>query len=104
MQDTETSEMSEINLLDNKYITPILVLFTTLYVTIIRPTLPKYIENLFNNFFFRLCVLSFILYKATNDMQTSVLVTFCFLYIMHMVNTQQIERCINGKSADKKLI
>ena len=80
---------------DNNYVAPVLVLILSLYVTLVRPELPKYIERLFENFFFRLVVLSFILYKANNDMQTSVLLTFSFLFIMHTINSQKIDRCIN---------
>jgi hypothetical protein len=81
---------------DNKYITPILVLFTIVYADLARPQLPKYMEELFENMFFRLVVISFILYKANNDIQTSVLITFCFLFIMHLINNQKIHRCINS--------
>jgi len=81
---------------DNKYITPIIVLFTTIYADLARPQIPKYMEELFENMFFRLFVISFILYKSNNDMQTSVLITFCFLFFMHMVNNQKIRRCINS--------
>jgi hypothetical protein len=80
---------------DNNYIAPILVLILCLYVTLVRPELPKYIEKLFENFFFRLIVLSFIVYKANNDIQTSILLTFSFLFIMHTINSQRIDKCIN---------
>jgi hypothetical protein len=81
---------------DNKYVMSVLVIILTVYVTLVRPKLPTYIEKLFQNFYFRLIVISFILYKANNDMSTSVLLTFCFLFIIHCVNKQRVEKFIDN--------
>lgn len=80
---------------DNKYVMSVLVIVLTVYVTLVRPQLPRYIENLFHNFFFRLIVISFILYKSNHDMTTSILLTFCFLFILHCSAKQRVENFMN---------
>jgi hypothetical protein len=77
-------------------VTPFIILFLCLYVALVRPKLPKSVEKLFHNFFFRLLIISFILYKASNDMQTSILLTFAFLFIMQTINSQKVDECIEN--------
>ncbi len=76
----------------NKYVLPVLSLFLGLYVALARPTLPKYIERLFENPVFRLVVISYILYRGNNEPQLSLMIAAAFLITMHMVNKQKVDK------------
>ena len=75
----------------NKYVLPVLSLFLGLYVALARPTLPKYIERLFENPVFRLVVISYIIYRGNNDPQLSLMIAAAFLITMHMINKQKVD-------------
>ena len=75
----------------NQYVVTVLILFLTSYVALARPRIPHYMENLFHNGMFRFVVLAYILYCSNKDVQSSILLAFGFLYIMHIVNKQKIE-------------
>lgn len=62
-----------------------LSLFLTLYSSIIRPELPPIIKNLFNNYIFRLLILSFIAYKANEDPTLSIIISIAFINTLNMM-------------------
>jgi len=82
----------------NKYVLPILVLILGLYAALARPTLPKYVERLFENPVFRLVLLSYILYRGNSDPQLSIMIASAFLITMHMINKQKIDKFASGKT------
>lgn len=70
----------------NQCVFVILLLCTVLYLIVVKNQLPDYINKLLHNNFFMFAVISFTLYKVNNDIETSVILTFCFLFIMKLVN------------------
>ncbi len=82
---------------ENKNILPVVALFLGMYVALIRPTLPQWIERLFTNPVFRLLLLSYVIYRGNKDPQLSLMIAAAFLITMHMINKQQVEKLgING--------
>jgi len=79
----------------NDIVLTVLVLFLVSYVTVARPQIPFYVEKLLSNSLFRFLIISYILYKSTNNIQVSILLTVGFLYIMQLVSRQKIERMNN---------
>jgi hypothetical protein len=75
----------------NKYVLPVIALFLILYVTSVRPKLPKFIEDLFENPVFRLVVIAYIVYRANSDMQSAILIAALFLIVMHLINKNKAE-------------
>ena len=75
------------NMIGNIFIY-VLILVLILYVPFIRPNLPKSVEKLFNNPIFRLCAYSYIVYRATYDVKTALVVASVFILIIHMLNKQ----------------
>lgn len=87
------------NIFQNKYIYSFIIVILVLYPVLIRPTLPQYIEKLFMNPIFRLLCISYILYKSTHNMQLSILLSFCFLITMHMINKRKVIQYKKQKSS-----
>jgi hypothetical protein len=78
-----------------KYVLPVLALILILYVSHVRPTLPNFVVELFQNNIFRFVVFTYIVYRANHDPQSAVLIAALFLIIMHMVNKQYIDKFAN---------
>lgn len=68
----------------------IIYLFLISYVVSIQPKLPKFIETLFKNTLFRLICISYILWRANDNILLSTLLTITFLFIMHYTNSNYI--------------
>ena len=63
----------------------IFTIFISLYSSKIRPELPKFIKNLFNNYLFRLMILSFIAYRSNEDPSLSIIIAIAFINTMNML-------------------
>ena len=95
----QTSE----NILQNKYVATVLIVFFILYGSIIAPKLPLSIAKLFDNTFFRLFVFFLIAYLASaNPMVALVAALAVFLSIQAMnkyTMTEQFIRRLNYNPA-----
>ena len=69
----------------------ILILVLILYVPFIRPSLPKSIEKLFNDPIFRLCAYSYIVYHATYDIKSALIISIIFFFIVYIINKQSVD-------------
>jgi hypothetical protein len=81
------------NILNNIYYKrydSIFMAFLVLYSVLIGPTIPRNIEKIFENPIFRLICISYILYKSKHNIQLSILLSFCFLITMHMINKRKV--------------
>jgi len=75
-------------ILENKYFFAILSILTALYGAQIRPTLPKFIMDLFQNPIFRLLILFLVLFRGYKDPQFSIIMAISFTLIMDIVKNQ----------------
>jgi hypothetical protein len=73
---------------ENKYFFAVFVIFITLYAVQIRPTLPPFIVNLFQNPIFRVVILFLVLVRGYKDPQFAILVAISFVLIMNVINEQ----------------
>lgn len=86
----------------NEYVLPVVSLFLGMYVALARPKLPSYIEKLFENPIFRMCVIAYIIYRGNKDPQQSLMIAAAFLITMHMINKQRVEKLSNtGYESDE---
>ena len=78
---------------ENIYFKTTILLIIAAYPILIRPQLPKFIENLFSNVFVRLLLITYIVYKVQveKDVKLALVITVLFLFIMHKVNKQKLE-------------
>ena len=76
-------------ILENHYVRSVLITFILLYTASIRPELPSYIKNLFNNSIFRIVVLFFIVMKANKDPTLSLLIAIGFVLTLDFLSVQQ---------------
>lgn len=60
-------------------------LLLSLYGSLIRPELPPFVKVLFNNYLFRLIILSFIAYKANRDPTLSIVIAIAFMNTLNMI-------------------
>jgi len=74
----------------DKIIYILISLFLISYVGLARPVLPLFMKKLFENILFRSILISYILYKTNHDLKISVFITIIFLYIMHIINKQNV--------------
>jgi hypothetical protein len=73
---------------ENKYFFAVFSVFMFMYAAQIRPTLPKFIMDLFQNPIFRVAILFLVLVRGYKDPQFSLIIAVAFLLIMNVVNEQ----------------
>jgi predicted neutral ceramidase superfamily lipid hydrolase len=76
-------------ILDNHYVKAILITLMMLYVATIRPELPSYIKNLFNNPIFRIVVLFIVVMKGNKDPFFSLMIAISFVVTLNLLSVQQ---------------
>ena len=76
---------------ENKYVFHTLSLFLGMYAALARPKLPTFIAKLFENPFFRIVVISYIVYRGNKDPQLSIMIATAFLVTIHMINKTRVE-------------
>ena len=76
-------------ILDNPYVKTILITFMILYVATIRPELPSYIKNLFNNPIFRIIVLFIVVMRANKDPFFSLMIAISFVITTNYLSVQE---------------
>jgi hypothetical protein len=80
--------MWNLDFFENKYFFAVFSVFMFMYAAQIRPTLPKFVMDLFQNAIFRVAILFLILVRGYKDPQFSLIVAVAFLLIMNVVNEQ----------------
>ena len=107
-----------LNFLENKYFLAIFAILSGIYGGQIRPALPKFIMDLFQNPIFRVLILFLVVVRSYKDPQFSLIIAVSFLLIMNIVNEQlfkdtftniniqenNIERLCSDINLDKKKI
>lgn len=61
-------------------------MFSLMYAVQIRPSLPPFVMNLFQNPFFRVIVLFLVVVRGQKDPQFSLVVAISFVMVMNIVN------------------
>lgn len=89
-------------ILDNSYVKAILITFMVLYIATIRPELPSYIKNLFNNPIFRIVVLFIIVMKANKDPFFSLMIAISFVITLNCLSVQQAKETFKIVEKSKK--
>ena len=65
-------------------------LFLVLYASMARPQLPDFVVGLFDNMFFRLFVLTLVVYMSNQNLSVSIMVAVAFTVTMNLLNEQKI--------------
>ena len=84
------------NLQSNQVLHMIIYMFLVSYVVSIQPKLPNFIEGLFKHTLFRLICISYILWRANDNIQLSILLTFSFLIIVHYTNKNYVSEMMKN--------
>ena len=75
----------------NKTISSTVGLFLVLYGGMAKPTLPKFVKELFGNPVFRVAILALIMYRGNKDPQLSLMLSVGFIMIMNQLNEDKIK-------------
>lgn len=76
--------------LSNGYVLAFVMLFVILYGSLARPQLPDGIMNLFDNWLFRLLILTLIAFIALRNFAMALLVAILFTLLMNAVSEQRM--------------
>ena len=74
-----------------KCLLPTLSMIVLLYLTQIRSKVPNIVIQLFENSLVRLAILGYIVYKSSDNPQTSIIITFGFLLILQSIGSPKTE-------------
>ena len=74
------------SIMNNKYVSTTLTVIIILYISLLGPTLPSTVRNLFNNSLFRMLVLFLVLLRFEKDPGLSIVITVSFVLTMDYVN------------------
>ena len=77
-------------------IRPVIALFLVVYAGFIAPKLPQDIQNWFTHPFFRIAVMSLIIWTANRDPILSVLIAVVFLIIVNLANGKKFWEGFEG--------
>lgn len=73
-------------LLNNNYVTSILILFVTFYASYVAPVLPSKILNLFNTNLSKIILCFLIAYTASRNIRLSLVISIVFIITIHYAN------------------
>jgi len=76
--------------LNNSYVSTVIVMFITLYAGLAAPKLPRYWTNLFDSQLFKLFVLFVIGYMATKNYSIAIISALAFLITMNTMQKHKI--------------
>ena len=68
--------------LDNKYVSSFLTLMIVLYATFLRPELPPFVKELFNNTLFRMFILFLVVVKGNTNPSLGLVIAIAFILTM----------------------
>lgn len=72
-----------------------LYIFLILYASMARPSLPKYVADLFNNVIFKILILSLIAYLSSKDLTLSLFVAIGFIVTNAMLVQQETKEAFD---------
>lgn len=89
-----------LNFLENKYFLAIFAILSGMYGGQIRPTLPKFIMDLFQNPVFRVLILFLVVVRSYKDIEFSLIISMAFILITNQVNEQLCEEKFTNITTD----
>ena len=81
-----------LDFLENKYSLAIFAIFSSIYAAQIRPTIPKFMMDLFQNPIFRVLIIFLVVVRSYKDIQFSLIIAMSFLLISDTVINQLFEK------------
>jgi hypothetical protein len=92
------------DILDNKYIHTVLIIFVILYASKIGPSLPVFIRNLFNNAIFRVAILFLVVVRANKDPVMSLLIAVGFVLTLNYLAEREIKETFGEMAINSNVI
>ena len=96
-----------LEILDNKYVSTVLILIVTLYCTFIGPELPQVVKKLFTNTIFRILVLFLVVVKGNTSPSLAIIIAIAFvltldyIYLMEAKEAFAEVSCPTGQVLNK---
>jgi len=86
--------------LKNKYVTGAVMVLAVFYASLLRPQLPVFIHDLFDNAAFRLLVLTFIAYVGSQNLQVSIVLAIVFMLTLQFIGEQKMTEGFIGYAVE----
>lgn len=75
----------------NDIVNSVISLLLILYGSLAKPDLPDFVVKIFENSFFRVLVLSLVVYKGNNDPTLALMIAVVFVVMMNFVTVKKIK-------------
>jgi hypothetical protein len=82
--------------LDNKYVTTGITVILGLYAALLGPNLPPFIQKLFTNTIFRICVLFLVVVSGNKDPKTAIMIAVAFVLTLDYIYAQQAKEAFRN--------
>ncbi len=97
-------------ILDNKYVSTMIIFFLVIYISLLSHPLPKFVRDLFNNTLFRIFVLFLVVIRGNKDPKMAIMIAIAFvltldyMYVMDAKEAfQSIEHMTNVSTQSNQL-
>ncbi len=83
-------DQAVVNIMSNKYVSGFVTLFCVLYISMARPNLPPFIQELFEYRLFKFLVLILTAYIATMNLTVALVIVIAFMVTLSLLNEQKM--------------
>ena len=90
------------NLLDNKFISGLLLVFVSVYASLIAPNLPKPINNLLDTIVGRIVILFLIGFASSNNVELSLIIAILYVITLQYLNKENFKEHSKKVKKSKK--
>lgn len=77
--------------LENPYVMGTVSIFLVLYGALVKPELPNFIKNLFNNSIFKVCYIFLLSFIADKNISVAIVVAFIFMICFGLLSEFQVQ-------------
>ena len=81
---------------DNKYVTTGITVILGLYAALLGPNLPPFIQKLFTNTIFRICVLFLVVVSGNKDPKIAIMIAVAFVLTLDYIYAQQAKEAFRN--------
>jgi len=82
--------------LDNKYFTTAITVILGLYAALLGPNLPPFMQKLFSNTIFRICVLFLVVVSGNKDPKIAIMIAVAFVLTLDYLYAQQAKEAFRN--------
>lgn len=81
---------------DNKYVSTGITIMLGLYAALLGPNLPPFVQKLFTNTIFRICVLFLVVVSGNKDPKLAIMIAIAFVLTLDFIYAQQAKEAFGN--------